>query len=328
VAHRFKFKLIFYYKYLVILFSLFFANENFAQDKPDSIYSFSKDEDVVITIDKPANYHPLKRTIIIFFALPNGNTTAQTMGKTMHPGDDWHFDIQHIRAQTKFIRSKKTENIVVVYLENSLKSWPAWKTKHADYAKRAERIVDTVYHLFLDNSPEIYLNGHSGGGRFIFSYIEGVPFIPPTIKRISFIDSNYGYDSVCLPKLELWLGYDRMCLNVFAYNDSVALYNDKPVVSATGGTWYRSRRMIQDLQTKFPLIKIRDDSLVIYKNKNARIQFFLKTNPDRRIYHTQQVERNGFIHSVLCGTLYDSKGYSYYGERAYGHLIEDTILLK
>lgn len=266
--------------------------------------------------------------MVIFFALPNGNTTAQTMGKTMRPGDDWHFDIQHIRAQTKFIRGRRTENIVVVYLENSLKSWPAWKTRHADHAKRAVRIVDCVFKLFPGSAPEIYLNGHSGGGRFIFSYIEGAPWISPSVKRISFIDSNYGYDSACLPRLELWLGYDRACLNVFAYNDSLALYNGKPVVSATGGTWHRSRRMIHDLQSQYPLSKTRDDSLIIYSGKNAHIQFFLKTNPDRRIYHTQQVERNGFIHSVLCGTIYDSKGYTYYGERAYGHLIEDSILLR
>jgi hypothetical protein len=317
-----------YNKYFFVLPSLLFANPCLAQTKPDSIYSFSKDEDVTITIDRPGNYDARKKTIIILFALPNGNTTAQTMGKQLQPGDDWHFDIQHIRAQTKFIRQTKKENIVVAYLENNLKSWPAWKTKHPDYAKRAMHILDTVYFLFRSSEREIYLNGHSGGGRFILSYLDAVPFIPPVIKRISFIDSNYGYDSTYLPKLQEWLGFRNTHLSVFAYNDSVALYNDKPVVSATGGTWYRSHRMMHDLQTQFPFTKTRDDSLIVYKNKNARIQFFLKTNPHRRIYHTQQVERNGFIHSVLCGTLYDSKGYTYYGERAYAHLIEDSILLK
>jgi hypothetical protein len=251
------------------------------------------------------------------------------MGKTLKPGDDWHFDIQHIRAQTRFIREKLKENIVVVYLENNLKSWPAWKTAHADYANRARQIVNDVYYKYKSPGKEIYLNGHSGGGRFIFCYIESQPFLTPVVKRISFIDSNYGYDSSCLPKLQEWLSNTKDAyLNVFAYNDSVALYNDKPVVSATGGTWYRSHRMMQDLQTNFPLTKMRDDSLIVYKNKNARIQFFLKTNPNRGIYHTQQVEKNGFIHSILCGTKNDSKGYTYYGARAYGHLIADTILLK
>ena len=42
---------------------------------------------------------------------------------------------------------------------------------------------------------EIYLNGHSGGGSFIFGYLAGVEKIPSQVKRISFLDSDYGYDS-------------------------------------------------------------------------------------------------------------------------------------
>jgi hypothetical protein len=46
------------------------------------------------------------------------------MGKLLKEGDDWHYDIQHIKAQTKFVRNKLTsENIVVVYLENKFKSY-------------------------------------------------------------------------------------------------------------------------------------------------------------------------------------------------------------
>ena len=315
-------------KYYVVAVIFLLANTCFAQDRPDSIYSFKKSQ-VIITVDKPGNYNPKKKTIIILFALPNGNTTAQTMGKKLQPGDDWHFDIQHIRAQTKFIRGALKENVVVVYLESEQKSFPAWKNSHGHRLAHAYMIVNEIWNMFDSPRKEIYLNGHSGGGRFIFTLIEGDILVGTRIKGVSFIDSNYGYDSTHLGKLQDWLKRNRDArLNVFAYNDSVALYNDKPVVSATGGTWYRSHRMIQDLQTKFPLTQTRNDSLVIYKSKNARIQFFLKTNPDRRIYHTQQVERNGFIHSVLCGTPFDSKGYTYYGQRAYGHLIEDAILLK
>jgi len=36
--------------------------------------------------------------VIILYALPNGNTTEHTMGKKKVEGDDWHFDIQHIKA--------------------------------------------------------------------------------------------------------------------------------------------------------------------------------------------------------------------------------------
>jgi hypothetical protein len=76
------------------------------------------------------------------------------------------------------------------------------------------------------------------------------------------------------------------------------------------------------LQPEFSFEKSGDDSLVIYRALNGRIQFFLKNNPARKIFHTTQVELNGFIHSVLCGTPRDSKRYQYYGARAYGEFIE------
>ena len=210
-------------------------------------------EDVLITIDQPSSYKKTSSTVIILYALPNGNTTAQTMGKKMQSGDDWHFDIQHIKAQTEFIRSQwKKKNIVVVYLENEYKSWPSWKAKHTDFKERIEALIDTIFEVVPARNEELYLNGHSGGGRFIFSFIDAYAEIPAYVKRISFIDSNYGYDSTYFSKLTNWLKASASHqLNVFAYNDSVALYNDKPVVSATGGTWWRSHRMLQDLSTEF-----------------------------------------------------------------------------
>jgi hypothetical protein len=91
-------------------------------------------------------------------------------------------------------------------------------------------------------------------------------------------------------------------LNVFAYNDSVALYNGKPVVSATGGTWYRSHLFLKHLKSDFSFSMTETDSINVYKSDDNRIQFFLKPNLNRGIYHTQQVELNGFIHSIFCGT--------------------------
>lgn len=280
--------------------------------------------DVNITIDQPYSFKKSASTVIILFALPNGNTTAQTMGKKMQPGDDWHFNIQHIKAQTEFIRSQwKKKNIVVVFLENEYKSWPSWKAKHIDFKERVVDIVDTILQVVPAKNEELYLNGHSGGGRFIFSFIDAYETIPTNVKRISFIDSDYGYDSTYYPKMNNWLKASRSnFLNVFAYNDSVALYDDKPVVSPTGGTWWRSKLMLRDLSTDFKFEKLKDDSLIIYKSADRRIQFFFKNNPDRKIYHTQQVELNGFIHSIFCGTRYDSKKYMYYSTRAYEQMIE------
>lgn len=285
--------------------------------------SFRVRGDIKVTIDQPLSL-PGSKTVIVFFALPNGNTTEQTMGRKMRPGDDWHFDIQHIKAQTHFIRNELPgKNIVVIYLENDYKSWPAWKQKHPDFRKEIPRLVDSLAALIPVNNPHIYLNGHSGGGSFIFGYLAGVESIPAKIKRISFLDSNYGYDSSYYPKFRNWLNeVDDAALNVFAYNDSIAVYNGKPFVSPTGGTWWRSHHMLKHFRDDFSFTHYSSDSLEIYKSRDRRIQFYFKLNFNRGIYHTQQVELNGFIHSVLCGTKRDSKRYRYYDVRAYSDLIE------
>jgi hypothetical protein len=294
-----------------------------AKAQSSVIDSFRLYNDVRISIDKPAVFSSGKKTIVTFFALPNGNTIEQTMGKKMLPGDDWHFDIQHIRAQTRFIRQQLKANFVVIYLENNYKSWPAWKQNNPDFRKRIPHLVDSLAATLPGKEKEIYLNGHSGGGSFIFGYLAGVEKIPASVKRISFLDSNYGYDSSYFPKLRDWLlQVPGAALNVFAYNDSVALYNGKPVVSPTGGTWYRGHLMLRDMQTGTRFHLEITDSLHIYRSRDRRIQLYFKQNLDRGIYHTQQVELNGFIHSVLCGTKYDSKRYIYYGVRSYTQLIE------
>ena len=310
------------YKHCFIFCLLFLVTATLFAQQKDTLYSFSVFKDVKITIDRTVKSLTSKKTaLLILYALPNGNTTKQTMGKQMAEGDDWHFDIQHIRAQTAFLRKLlPNKNIVVAYLENDLKSWPAWKQKHPAFTTEIKSIVDTLASMFA--KPVIYVNGHSGGGSFIFGYLKSVTAIPPAIHRISFIDSDYGYDSSYSNQLIAWLKNKRHNLNVFAYNDSVALYNDKPVVSATGGTWYKSHLLLNHLSEKYTMQTEVNDSLVIIKSNNKRVQFFFKLNPGRKIFHTQQVELNGFIHSVLCGTKKDSKGYRYYGQRAYTAFIK------
>ena len=75
----------------MIVCVLFFISSATAQ----SMQHFSMYEDVNMTIDAPANFSPSHKTIIILYALPNGNTTEQTMGKKIATGEDWHFDKQN-----------------------------------------------------------------------------------------------------------------------------------------------------------------------------------------------------------------------------------------
>lgn len=287
----------------------------------DSLIHFRFRDAIQVTIDQPTKQN-FSRTQLVLYALPNGNTTAQTMGKRMAPGDDWHFDIQHIAAQTRFVRNTLKENIIVVYLENDAKSWPQWKRQHPDYRIQINALVDTIVQILQLKQYSLHLNGHSGGGSFIFGYLDANPKLPKELQRITFLDSNYGYDSSYAQQVQQWITRKRThYLTVFAYNDSIALYNGKPVVSARGGTWYKSKQLLQDLQAL--RFSCNTDTISHYQSANKRVNVYLKENPDRGIYHTQQVEKNGFIHSILIGTAAANHGYRYYGERVYDMFIRE-----
>jgi len=284
-----------------------------------------------ILINAPLKgFDPGKRVLLIFFALPNGNSIEWTTGKKLSEGDDWHYNIQHIGAQTRFLRSRiKERTVVVVYLQAQQKSWWQWVANTPDSLAKITGIVDNITSMFSAWKPEIELNSHSGGGRFIFSYIDAVESIPEKIKGITFMDSNYGYeDTISGPKIVRWLNeYPDTRLCVLAYNDSVVIYNGKQLVSPTGGTWYRSKMMKNYLAGYFDFkVKIRDS--VIWNNaQKGRIEILLRDNPEGKIYHTVQVERNGFIHSTVHGTRLENRGYRYFGKRAYKRYISDTVII-
>jgi len=276
---------------------------------------------VRIVIDRPEADNG-KPVLLVFYALPNGNTIEQTIGKAIKPGDDWHFDIQHIGAQVGFLREKITDrNLVVAYLENDLRSWPAWRTKNGD--TRIPALVEAVRTRFQAARTRIVLSGHSGGGSFIFGYLNSVATIPDAIERIAFLDANYGYKTdLHKNKLAAWLrASDAHYLVVLAYNDAVALLDGKPFVSATGGTWGRSRLMLDDLETLIPFEKTLGAGMEKSTGLGGRVQFLLKENPERKVLHTVQVEKNGFIASMLSGTRLEGVDYSYFGTRAYTRFI-------
>jgi len=267
-----------------------------------------------------------KPVLLVLYALPNGNTTEETIGKTIKPSDDWHYNIQHIGAQTRFLRELSPERaIVVVYLENNLKSWPAWRKKYGD--KPIAQLVSAIRHIFSTNELKLVLTGHSGGGSFTFGWLNEVEPIPTDVERIAFLDSNYAYDNALghKEKLSRWLrDSPNHYLCILAYNDAIALLEGKPFVSAAGGTWGRSHAMQADLAEAFKFTVQTNADFETYSALDGRVEFLLKENPERKIFHTVQVERNGFIHAMLSGTTNENKGYQYFGDRAYEKWIGDN----
>jgi hypothetical protein len=294
----------------------------------ESQTNFVIEPEVKVCINSPPaeEFAPDKPVRLIFYALPNGNTTAQTLGHKMRPGDDWHFNIQHIAAQTRFLRALITNRtVVLVCLEAASRSWPAWRKAHGD--KDMPGIIEGVKERFATNRLEVVLAGHSGGGSFIFGYFNSVEAIPGDIDRIAFLDSDYAYDAARghAEKLAAWLkASESHCLTLLAYDDASALLDGKPFVSAEGGTWGRSHAMLKDLEAQFEFTsRTNSDGLELYSAQGRRIQFLLKENPTHEVLHTVQVERNGFIHAMVAGTADEAKGYEYFGPRAYVQWILD-----
>lgn len=283
-------------------------------------------ENVRILLDAPdlSQFSVNQPVLLIFYALPNGSTIEQTEGKNLKPGGDWHFDIQHIGAQTRWLRRVITHKaIVVAFLEAGDLSWPAWRKTHND--RQIAHLIDGVRGIFSSTKTEVVLASHSGGGSLVFGYLDAVPTIPNDIVRIAFLDSDYHYDSAAhAAKLENWLAAspaNHLC--VLAYQDYLARWDGKQFVSEKGGTWGRSRAMLADLQTRFKFNCHTNGGLEIYSNAGGQIDFLLKENPEGKILHTVQVERNGFIQAILSGTPDEGCGYQYLGDRVYTRWIQE-----
>ncbi len=284
--------------------------------------------DVTIHINAPCpdSMRADRPTSLVFFALPNGNTIEWTIGKEASETEDWHFEIQHIGAQTRFLRELIPDrNIVTIYLGNDANSWPAWCSGHSNSGVLIDTLINRVRNIFSDYPHTVVLDGHSGGGALTFTFLNTLDSIPDYIDRIAFLDSEYNYTNTLRhgEKLAEWLGRsDDHYLCAIAYNDSVALYLGQPVVSATGGTWYRSKLMQKKLAEYFTFTRESNSEFLNFFALDGRIQFRLKENPTQAILHTVQVERNGYIQTIASGTSYEGVGYEYYGPRAYTQYIQ------
>ena len=265
-------------------------------------------------------------TSLILYALPNGNTIEQIAGRRMSDGLDWHFNIQHIGAQTRRLREiMPGENIVIVYLEAGGKSWPQWRGKFANSNELIARIVDTVRYELRSFNPKVCLTGHSGGGSFLFGFLNGVETIPEYVTRISFLDSNYGYDDSSRhgDKLIEWLQRDpNHVLSAIAYDDRNIVLNGKRVVGPDGGTFRATHRMLDRFQKEIHFSFRQDSTIQRYAGLSNQIEFLIHANPDTLILHTILVEKNGFIHAMTAGSPQENDAGIFFGPSAYDKWIQ------
>lgn len=301
-------------------------------EEQEMAFTYAPEVEVRINAPAAAEFDRSKPTKLVLYALPNGNSIDWTIGKLPAANDDWHFHIQHIGAQTRYLRTIcKEYNLVTVYLKAESGSWGRWRSAGPDRKEQIKGLVEYLRDLFSDYNPHIELNSHSGGGNFIFGFMDAVSDIPDYITKISFIDSNYGWDKGRYgKKLTRWLDASpENSLFVACYDDANALLDGKPFVSKKGGTWYKTltmRKYLKKHMKQRDWNEVENDSIIYTTDSRRKIQLYSRKNPERKIYHTVLVERNGFIQSVLAGTEYESRGYRFMGGKAYDSYRQDSII--
>ena len=294
----------------------------------EQVKSYTFEPEVTVHINAPAAaaFDPRKPTRLVIFALPNGNTIAQTIGCQKAVDRDWHFYIQHIGAQTRRLREVLTDtNLVVAYVEAGGKSWPAWRGKHEDSGPRIAALVDSIRAHFPADTTTVALTAHSGGGAMLFGFINQAEQIPDWIERIVFLDANYGYSEkdAHAEKLEAWLQRSpQHYFGVVAYDDREIQVDGKKVVGPNGGTYRRTQEMITRFGADLPLTEKKAGEHGSWRGSDGRLDIELFENPENKILHTVLVEKNGFIHALTFGTPHEDQAGELFGPPTYENWIQ------
>jgi hypothetical protein len=273
-------------------------------------------------------FDPKKPTRLIIYATPNGNSIEQTLGCEKADGVDWHFDIQHVAAQVRTLRAlTPTENIVLACAEADGLSWPAWKKKRTDGPARIRRVVETIRGWLSVGEVRITLAGHSGGGSFLFGYLDGGETVPADVERFVFLDANYSYrdEDRHGDKLLAWLkaGTGRR-LVVIAYDDREVMLDGKRVVGPDGGTYRATVRMRVRFEKDVALTETTADDFVHRVGLDGRLALHVHANPRGKILHTALVgEMNGLLRGLTHDWPKAAWG-TFGGPRAYVKWVQPT----
>jgi len=254
-------------------------------------------------------------TDVVFYATPNGSTVEQTLGGQLSKSIDanWLFDIQHVAAQVRLLRTLEPDrNIVLVVAQSAEKSWPTYRHVHADAPQRVRAMIAEACRGLPGSQIHLILTGHSGGGQFLWSYIDGGDAIGDQVDRIAFLDANYAYseESHHGEKFLAWLhGSSDRHLVVIAYDDREITLNGKKVLKAPlNGTYGSSHRMIDRFAKEMTFTTDRLGPFDRWTAMNGQIWFYIHPNPENKILHTALVgEMNGLLQALTVGTPQENK---------------------
>jgi hypothetical protein len=274
----------------------------------------------------PARFDPKKPTRLVVYATPNGNTIEQTLGCAPAAGLDWHYDIQHVAAQVRTLREVlPDENVVLACVEADGLSWPAWKRKYADGPVRVRKVVDALRGWVPGDRVRLSLAGHSGGGSFLFGFLDAADAIPDSVERIAFLDANYSYRDADGhgDKLLTWLNGDRARrLVVIAYDDRNITLGGKPVIGPDGGTFRATERMRTRFAKDVRFAESASDDVTTRAALDGRLALIVHANPKNAILHTALVgEMNGLLRGLTDPDAKPVWG-AFGGPRAYAKWVQ------
>lgn len=122
---------------------------------------------------------------LVIHAAPNSNTAAEALGRASATGPDWRYGIQHIAARTRWLRHHLPDTEwVLAAVACEEKSWPVWCRKHPDSGPRIAAMISQLRAYLILPQAQLTLTGHSGGGAWIFRYLDSQGQIPDTVERI------------------------------------------------------------------------------------------------------------------------------------------------
>ncbi|MFO1063120.1 MAG: hypothetical protein U0892_04505 [Pirellulales bacterium] len=144
----------------------------------ESVCLVTLQDGVRVYVNAPSNANADHPRELIVFAVPNGNTLEETLGAVSPDAEMWRYDIQHVLAQVRLYRDRCTESAVMLAVVEAPKlSWPTYRQSTPDANHRIGAIVDALTDQL--QADRVILSGHSGGGSFLFGYIDSRGTIDP-----------------------------------------------------------------------------------------------------------------------------------------------------
>ncbi|MCA9321581.1 MAG: hypothetical protein KDB53_12640 [Planctomycetes bacterium] len=262
---------------------------------------------IAVNAPSAAHFVPKQPTHVLVYATPNGSTIEQTLGCRPAEGLDWHFGIQHLAAQLRFLRGQfPGENLVLVTVQAKGLSWPAWRAGRQDAGRRIRDLVSELRLELPGASKRVTLAAHSGGGSFLWGFLEGGKVIPDHVERIVFLDANYSFDDAKGhgDALVSWLGRSvRNHLVVVAYDDREVAVRGKKVVGPEGGTFRACDRMLARFDDDLRIVRSKTGFLERHESRGGQLTVLRHLNPRNEVLHSRLVaEMNGIIYALSLGT--------------------------